>query len=487
MDQYRVAELRKFCRWARSHWEMWSHIQVAGVAVQADQDQWLVLWLTLRLAECPVTPGVLDRPVVQAYDFIAFRVDTSLGRLWNLLGSVLRGRIPLGLLPGVPVPLLMTSPPGRPQFDVSFRDCLPEPSYMASEANGWPYARLEIQGGTLNDWKDGHVGRYERLNKAERLFRINYPRNIGELAAHLGATANENQSLWSARTGARIVAPLLARIQGVTYDRDADLLRVQVMVGRLVARQKLKLVVAYAGAMRPPERADLSGGTGAVEEVVFPKPIPGQATVSLCLEGEGEISSEKHDVRGPHRAWPRSVVSRLLDPAHERLRADLQSTKPDEHERGITMLLNLVGYSASWWTRSLRQPTGVSRGMAPDVVAFREDDGEVLVVECTTEQCGDSKVNKLRGRMEDVRAELEKSFGQSGPRARSLLAIGCPKHQIAAAIRAAAKANQTGLMSQTDSMELLDMIARGQSRREVRERFESLFGENPSYARALDW
>ena len=164
-----------------------------------------------------------------------------------------------------------------------------------------------------------------------------------------------------------------------------------------------------------------------------------------------------------------------VDTNHERLRMDLQSKNADEFERGVTMLFSLLGYSAFWWTRKLPGPPGANKGMNLDVLLVRENQDDVLVVECTTDQCSDAKVNKLHGRAQGIRGSLDRVFGKNSIQLRALLCIGQPGAQIAPSVTGAVKTNRGGLMSECDALELLDMVARGDSRQEVAQRFERLF------------
>jgi hypothetical protein len=232
--------------------------------------------------------------------------------------------------------------------------------------------------------------------------------------------------------------------------------------------------VAYAEGEGPVNRTRRFG-VDDIDLVVFAAPTPGWATVSLWLDGEGEISNQRYEVSPSFKAWPSSIVLRVLDPKHERLRADLGSVMADEQERGVAMLLGLLGCSTFWWPRRMRDPLQMARGVAPDVVALRLENSGVLVVECTTEQPGDAKLNRLHGRAENIRAVLKEAFGTGAPETSALMVIAQPRSQISSAILSAADKNAMGLMCKDDCSELVEMIEEGQSRAEVWNRFEQLF------------
>lgn len=475
MNTNHASNLRKFCRWLRAHGDMWSHLTVSGIAVRTRGEEWQALWLSIVLSDSPAGPGVLSSPVVKEDDIMAFRVDADSTRIRQILRYAIRGTIPAGELPGIPLEMRVALPTSNSEsgyLSFSERNSV---SYTAREAaGGWPCGVLQMDNGSLIDWKDGHQERHARLSKAERLFVVNYPGTLAELARRLGPARDGGNAIWDARAGVLIVAPLLAKIHSMAYDRDADVLRVQVKFGRLVRRGRFKLVVGWATNSRS---ADIRGfgGSEGIEEICLSQPTPGPATVALFLDGFGDVETQTYEVRSPHKLWIASVAVSLVDPNHERLRMDLQSANADEFERGVTMLFSLLGYSAFWWTRKLSGPSGVNKGMNLDVVLVREDQDDVLVVECTTDQCSDAKVNKLHGRAQKVRGSIDQSFEKNTIKVRALLCISQPREQIAPSVTGAVKTNHGGLISQSDALELLEMVARGDSRQEVMQRFERLF------------
>lgn len=189
MNQHHNSQLKAFSKFVRTHQAMWSHIGVAGVAVRVESDQWLALWLTMVLGDHPIGLGILEAPVLRADDIIAFRLSVPSQQLWPLLGDLLRGQISPGRLPGLPAPILVTSPPGEKMSSISFNERLNFHGHMNDDAGGWPHAKIELQSGTLNNWEQGYPERYERLNKAVRMFGLHYADSIAEFALKLGAAS----------------------------------------------------------------------------------------------------------------------------------------------------------------------------------------------------------------------------------------------------------------------------------------------------------
>jgi hypothetical protein len=205
---------------------MWSHIRVTGAAARVEGEAWLGLWFTMELHDGTAAPEELHSPLIQERDLIVFRLEIQLQDFWLLFQDVLVGRVRKARLPGIPVPLILTSPANeRPRY-ISFREYLNPMSFATDGVRSWSRGELELGSGTLNDWKEeGQPERYDRLEKAQRLFRHHYPGPIGDFVAKLGSLGDGRGDLWSARTGARIVAPLLAKIHSIHQDRDADQLR----------------------------------------------------------------------------------------------------------------------------------------------------------------------------------------------------------------------------------------------------------------------
>jgi hypothetical protein len=479
LNPNQAADLRRFFRWLRCHDTTWSSATVSGIAIRTRADEWLGVGVSVVLGDSPAGAGVLASPVVTEADVVAFRVDLPSVQVRPLLRNILRGVIPAGSLPGVSVGIGLVVPSGSAgSGHLSFHEEQARPYYAAREVlRSWPCASLEVYGGTLREWQDGYLERHARLAKAERLFSVHYPGTLAELARKLCPRRDDFNTIWDARLGALFIAPLLARIGDVAQDRDADVLRIQVQFGRWVQRGKFKLVVGWSSGSRAVDRFGFSGNqeSGPADEVCVPQPLAGQATVVLWLDGMGEVDKMTFEVHPPYKKWLGAVVLSSVDRDHERLRTDLDSAGADEFERGVAMLLGLLGYSAFWWSRKLALPAGEREGMSPDIVMFRADTDEVLVVECTTDQCSDAKVNKLHGRAERIRTLINQALGSNRVTVRTLLSIRRPRDQIAPAVVGAAKTNGGGLMSKSDALGILEMVAQGESRKAVMERFEGLF------------
>jgi len=308
MNTNHASNLKKFCRWLRAHGEMWSYLTVSGIAVRTRGEEWQALWLSIVFSDSPVGPGVLSSPVVKEDDIMAFRVDVDSARIRQLLRSVVRGTIPAGALPGISLDMRVALPTSNiASAYLSFSEGNGVSHSAREAAGGWPCAVLQANNGTLIDWQDGHQERHARLSKAERLFVLHYPGSLGELAQRLGPAQDRGNAIWDARAGFLIVAPILAKIYSVAYDRDADVLRVQVKFGRLVCRERFKLVVGWATNSRSADTRTFGGSEGT-EEVCFSQPAPGLATVALFLDGFGNVDTKTHEVCSPHKRWIASVA-----------------------------------------------------------------------------------------------------------------------------------------------------------------------------------
>lgn len=273
----------------------------------------------------------------------------------------------------------------------------------------------------------------------------------------------------------RFTAPLLARLHSVEHDRDRNVVVVTLAVGKYVPRTKLRVGLVQRHGPPPAPAFRVPRQKGSLVTIEIPKPVEGPAEVSLSYEGLGELSSMSVEVMPRLRSWTRLKAISLIDPGLAQLRNDVSAKTADLHDRGVSVLLELLGFAAVWWSAKLRQPAGSASGQhAQDITAFSRMDDLCLVVECKTDWTKDSKINTLVGRANAMAEHLNDGSG-SKPRVRAVLAMSRPRHETPPAILENLRANGAGLLTLDDANELLDMMARGLTEKEVLARFEKVF------------
>jgi hypothetical protein len=185
----------------------------------------------------------------------------------------------------------------------------------------------------------------------------------------------------------------------VDHDRDRNVVVVTLEMGKHVPRSKLRVGFVQQNGPPPTPAIRVPKSNDSFATIEIPVLAEGRAEVSLTYEGLGEISSMSVDLLPRLRPWTRLRAISLVDPELAQLRSDVAAKTADLHERGVSILLELLGFTSVWWSAKLRQPAGSASGQhAQDIVAFSRTDDECLVVECKTDWTKDSKINTLVGR-----------------------------------------------------------------------------------------
>ena len=463
-------------RWIRDHRSTWRYAQVSVIAVRLE-GEWVALWTRTVLAESPLTSSPLGKPFVRTDGVLAFRVSVPLSQLRQLMWDAWNGEVPAGRIKKVPFSIKTWCPPGKRPGHLSFdrRTSSAWSSYKRTEPDLWPRAESEWRGGSIGDWAGSDVRRYEYLAKTEQLFKTERLGSIGELGTKLDFEHHSSDFVHSSAIH-RLTAPLLARLQSVQHDRDRNVVVVLVEVGKRVPPAKLRVGLVQPNGPPPKPAARVPRQKGSLATIELPAPVEGRTEISLSYEGLGEISSMSVEVLPRLRPWTRLKAISLIDPGLAQLRSDVAAKTADLHERGISVLLELLGFAAVWWSPKLRQPAGSASGQhAQDIMAFSRTDDVCLVVECKTEWTKDSKINTLVGRSKAMAEHLKGGAERGSTSVRTLLAVSRPRHETPPAILENLKLNGAGLLTLDDANELLDMMARGLTEKEVISRFEKTF------------
>jgi hypothetical protein len=476
VDPQSFRNLRNLMRWLRDHRRTWRYAHVSAIAVRLD-GAWVALWTRVVLAQSPHVNSPLGKPLVRTDGVLAFRVSVPLSELRQLMWDVWTGEVPAGRLKKVPFSIKTWCPPGKRAGHLSFdrRTSATWSSYQRTEPNLWPRAEAEWRGGSIADWAGNDVRRYDYLAKTEQLFKTERLGTIAELGTKLDFEHHSSDFVHSP-TIHRLTAPVLARLRSVDHDRDRNVVVVTVEVGRHVPRSKLRIGLVQPNGPPPNPAVRLPRSSESVATVEIPVPAEGRAEVSLTYEGLGEISSMSVEILPRLRPWTRLRAISLIDPGLAQLRSDVAAKTADLHERGVSVLLELLGFASVWWSPKLRQPAGSASGQhAQDIVAFSQSDDVCLVVECKTDWTKDSKINTLVGRSQAMAAHLKDGAESRPTWVRALLAVSRPRLETPPAILENLKVNRAGLLTLDDANELLDMMASGLTEKEVAARFEKLF------------
>jgi hypothetical protein len=123
---------------------------------------------------------------------------------------------------------------------------------------------------------------------------------------------------------------------------------------------------------------------------------------------------------------PRRMILNVIDPQLTRLQKLLTNPtekQRDDFETAIGLLLQVLGFAPA--------PFGKLSGMGGEPDIFVEgNDGEMLVVECTSDVPDDDKLMKLVSRTARARDELARSLGVSAPLLIPMLVIPLPPDEF---------------------------------------------------------
>jgi hypothetical protein len=476
MSPYAIHQLKRFLRWVRLHETTWSYIHVSGIALKLD-GYWLCPSIRLVLTDSRKVSGALGKSVFRAGPVLGFRVSVQSDRLRELMSAMWKGKIERQMLPQLPGALATRFDDEKPPEQLHLNDRLSFDSKIAGEA-GWPRYELECEGPTLSAWCQKKANRGEWLQDLERRFKVHGFGSVGDLAMRLGLPLSSAGHLAGEHFKHSVVAPLRARLRGAKHDRIADCLVATVDVGHRVDREKLRLVVSQPMSGKVPRRPARLSGAGESERIVYEAPVAGAADVSLCHRDIGEIATARLHVEPPLLVSPRVVIYRQLDPDLVQLTADVASRNPAQHERGISILLVLLGYAALWSPRELPQPKGVASGKhAVDIPVFAGGGRSAYIVECTTDWPPDAKVLKLVKRTNLANKTLGVEIGAQAPHVRGIMVVAQSRDDVPAGVRLTVRRNRVGLMTNEDALSLVDDLKAGYPLRELARRVEARFEE----------
>jgi hypothetical protein len=174
-----------------------------------------------------------------------------------------------------------------------------------------------------------------------------------------------------------------------------------------------------------------------------------------------------------------------LDKDHRLLKQGLAGGSGVEFERAIGIFLAFLGYAPVWWGpdmgKKLPRPGDLQPGAAPDTLAYREAQRDLLIVESTVGVVGSDKITKLVGRSLRVRSALRDELGRRAPSVRAILATSLKHDELGDTAREALQQNGAGLLARADIDELMTMLSAGATKAEVGQRFEAIF-PNGGYA-----
>jgi len=114
---------------------------------------------------------------------------------------------------------------------------------------------------------------------------------------------------------------------------------------------------------------------------------------------------------------------------------------------------------------------------------FSKGRNELLVVECATSATGGDKVHKLVGRSLRISNAVRRVLEKDTPNVRAVFAFSVPKSQVPPAARGALHDNGAGLLAKEDALELLDMLEKGRTAKEISEKIDRLFDDETSQSR----
>jgi hypothetical protein len=137
----------------------------------------------------------------------------------------------------------------------------------------------------------------------------------------------------------------------------------------------------------------------------------------------------QHDVRlADPQAFPnpRRVILQVIDPELQRLRKLLTyptDKQRDDYETSVGLLLQVLGFAPA--------PFGKLSGMTGQPDLFVESaDGQMLVVEVTTDVPDDDKLMKLVSRTARARDELRRALGGAAPSVAAVLICPLPPEEL---------------------------------------------------------
>jgi hypothetical protein len=412
-------------------------------------------------------------PNIQHQDFQVFDVVLKSTALHALLRGIRNGHLPQGALAGVPAMKLAWAPTDKPAID-SFEDLISPKEYDLPFGSARSRVEINARPGSLSSWWQNNTDRRDFLRRLENRFETLGHGQLHQMGFRIGvltfgtARFHENSS-----TMIKLVAPLPARIVQVTQDRAADALTVAVEVAKTYPQGRLSVrLVEQEGSYRSERR--LRTGKRRLMRVTFRRLAPGAGYVLLCDSEHGIIGRRHGRIRSSSIPTRRAVAHYLMDPKFERVSEDLRSTKAEQHERAVALVLHLLGYSTSWWGRKMPMPKGVQTGRdAADIVATSRDDRGILVIECSTDWLGgdDDKIAKLVGRTNRVRRILHEATPDDIVDVQGVVAIGKERADAPDATVASLARHKVALLAADDLEDLLALLKAGVSDEELSSRF----------------
>ncbi|HVV16726.1 MAG TPA: hypothetical protein VHH90_05925 [Polyangia bacterium] len=466
--------LRPFEAWISKRKELWTHLHLAAVALRLGDD-WFVVSGAVLMAPSDEAPARAGCPIFETPEICSLRLVAPADLLPTLAEDIRRGVIPAGRIPELDRNLRIECPVGMPLIEDGASEYT-RPGMVSFGRGDALRFEARLRGPEVVKLFAEPLACQELLQRLDRECEGAGQGSISEMCDDLRLRDYQgggfNIGAW---VTFRLEAALPFRLVRTEQNPARTCVEVTLAIPESTPRENLQVVYRPKVPGRTFAPVAVPPGGPSVTFVVANQPAPGDGEAILSYARQ-KVDSQNVHVRPPLQVWPALVAMSALDSDLTLLREGLSGEDATRHERAVSHLLGLLGFSVFWWGPNVKQKHLPLPKDAPDVVLCSNDQQIIIVVECTTEQLGDKKLRYLVDRTRGVQEELRKKFpDDDGPFVRPLLALARPRTRVPGSLLDLVQADHAGILTTDDALDLLNMVATGVPRAEQRRRFDELF------------
>jgi hypothetical protein len=386
--QFRVASvsmqgLKQFREAIAPFLDDWQSIDLRIIARREKDDRWHFDSIRAVLSHNPIDlPLSENLPTSPSLLVIHQRWKAS--RIDDLLASISTGELSVG----------------KDIVDVKFFDSQSWRPVTAVDYRFWDRGRARSEFGVdfasfvVRVWQSYMIDA-ERLRSLDHVLRAeNYPWDgLGDLREHfLGFSYDK--AVRPDATVMEVIAPLGVRLNN-DFVLDGDRLSVSADLMPGVAHEAVSLPVI--AALSNGSIVRLRGRLEKAGQLGLKMALPGEVTKAKVIAVYRGVDVDRFEL--VEQANSRLAVLGALGVGSDDLRSRIEDSSGREFERWIAILFQLLGLSPAHY--------GGTKVEAPDIVAFSESGGWLLVVECTEREPDlGGKLTKLSTRTKVVRQAL---------------------------------------------------------------------------------
>lgn len=452
---WRTEGAREFSAWLADHADVWSHVELSGLATQLPNDEWVNRCLMIRLVDESTNESELE---LAADKIRAYRVTRPPAQLATLLGGVFHA----GELPQPVSPI-----PGH-RLRISLRDGAPYAiSRASSEAaqfdnwakaqDEWPRFLLEAKAASslVGDFADNRE-LSTWMDLADKRLRILGHGSPSDLLQHLRISRSEREVDWNSPPFIKVCAQLPLRVSSLEQAADRTKLHFDLHVGTLVKPGDVKIRIRRTEeAPSVPTTLSIASERGYESRPRLSMDLNGHQDIEFLLLYKGELIQSGTTVLEPPLGENLRLAALRHFESPEHFLGDGLS-QHDGHnahsfERSVAHLLGVLGFSTFYWGpdhNSLKKVLPTPDHQA-DLLAFAADDQNCLLVECTLDVGRADKLPKLRQRANQLQ-EFLSARAVAPPNVHPVFAIRVPRAEVPVSFSKPARTDNVTLLTKDD-------------------------------------